>query len=74
LNLQGVSVGGVSVWAGDIGNRSTYTILTTALVAANGNTVVTFTFDQSYDQPDTTERVFINWTTPGCTGNPIDTD
>ena len=74
LNLQGVSVGGVSVWTGDIGNRSTYTILTTALVAAGGNTVVTFTFDQSYDQPDTTERVYINWTTPGCTGNPIDTD
>ena len=74
LNLQGVSVGGVPVWNGDIGNRSTYTILTTALVPAQGNTVVTFTFDQSYDSPDTTERVYINWTTPGCTGNPIDTD
>jgi hypothetical protein len=74
LNLRGVSVGGVPVWTGDVGNRSSYTILTTALVPAQGNTIVTFTFDQSYDNPDTTERVYINWTTPGCTGNPIDTN
>lgn len=74
LRLQRVDVGGVIAWTGDIGNQSTYTLLTTALVAAQGNTVVSFYFDQSYDNPDTTERVYINWTTPGCTGNPIDTD
>ena len=74
LSLQKIDVGGDTIWSGDIGNRSTYTIQTTALVPALDETVVTFYFDQTYDNPDGTERVYINWTTPGCTNDPIDTD
>ena len=73
LSLQRVTVGGVTVWTGNTNNQSTITIPTTAIMGP-GNTTVSFHFDQSYDNPDGTEYVYINWTTPGCTGNPVDAD
>lgn len=36
-----------------------------------GPSTITFTFDQSYDSQDTTERILINLSTPGCTLFPI---
>lgn len=36
-----------------------------------GPSTITFTFDQSYDFLDTTERILINLSTPGCTLFPI---
>ena len=73
LSLERVTVGGITVWTGSTNNQSTITIPTTAAMGP-GNTTISFHFDQSYDNPDTTERVYLNWTTPGCTGFPIDTD
>jgi hypothetical protein len=73
LSLQRVTVGGVTVWTGNTNNQSTITIPTTAAMGS-GSTTVSFHFDQSYDNPDTTERVYINWTTPGCTAFPVDTN
>lgn len=79
LVLQGSSVNGVLFWTGNIGNQSTYTIDQTAFLPGTsptfgpypqGNTI-TFTFNQSYDILDDTERVVINFLTPGCENNPI---
>ena len=70
LRLQLVTVGGTTIWAGDVGNQSTLTIPTTATLNP-GNTTIVFYFDQTYDNRDTTENVYINWLTPGCEGNPI---
>lgn len=72
LRLQGASIGAVPFWTGDIGNRSTYTIPTTAIIPAGpGTTTISFTFHQSYDNPDSTENILINFLTPGCENNPV---
>lgn len=73
LRLQQVNVGSTVAWTGNIANQSTYTIPTTAAMAP-GTTTISFYFHQSYDIMDGTERVYINWTTPGCENNPIDTN
>jgi Flp pilus assembly protein TadG len=73
LRLQRVDVGGVTIWTGNIGNQSTFTIPTTAILAP-GTTTISFHFHQSYDNLDGTERVYINLLTPGCEGSPIDTN
>jgi hypothetical protein len=71
LRLQNVVVGGVSVWTGDVGNVSYKTIPTTATLPP-GNTTITFYFNQSYDNLNYQEKIFINLLTPGCEGYPID--
>lgn len=73
LKLQGASIGGVSFWTGNIGNRSTYTIPTTAAIPAGpSTTTISFVFHQSYDNVDGTENILINLLTPGCENDPID--
>ncbi len=73
LRLLGASIGAVPFWTGDIGNRSTYTIPTTAIIPAGPvTTTISFTFHQSYDNPDPTENILINFLTPGCENNPVD--
>lgn len=71
LKLQNVLVGGISIWTGDIGGRSTYTIPSTARIPP-GTITISFAFHQSYDNLDGTERILINLLTPGCENNPID--
>ncbi len=73
LRLLGASIGAVPFWTGDIGNRSTYTIPTTAIIPAGpATTTISFTFHQSYDNQDPTENILINFLTPGCENNPVD--
>lgn len=73
LRLLGASIGAVPFWTGDIGNRSTYTIPTTAIIPAGPvTTTISFTFHQSYDNQDPTENILINFLTPGCENNPVD--
>ena len=71
LILQRVTVGSTPVFNGNIENQSTYTVNTTAVLTP-GNTTISFHFHQSYDNVDGTERIYLNWTTPGCEGNPLD--
>lgn len=70
LRLQRITVGAVTIWTGDSGNRSTFTLPTTATLPP-GNTTISFFFHQSYDNRDGTERVLINLLTPGCENSPV---
>lgn len=70
LRLQSASIGAVPFWTGDIGGRSTYTIPYPATIAP-GTSTISFTFHQSYDNLDSTENILINFLTPGCENNPV---
>ena len=71
LSLQRTDVGLVTIWTGSTFNQSTFTIPTFATVPP-GTTTISFYFDQTYDNPDGTEHIYINLKTPGCQNNPID--
>jgi hypothetical protein len=75
LRLQSITIGTTSVWTGNSSNVSTIPFVTPAIIPA-ATTVpttvtITFTFHQSYDNYKGTEQIYINLTTPGCEGNPI---
>jgi len=71
LKLQKITVGATTIWTGNTAkNVWTLTVINNATVPP-GNTTVTFFFHQSYENPDGTENVVVNWLTPGCTTNPI---
>jgi hypothetical protein len=70
LELNAVSLGG-QFWSGiSSGPSQTITPSSNAYIPT-GNSVLTFTFDQSYDFLDGTEEILINLSTPGCTSFPI---
>jgi Flp pilus assembly protein TadG len=76
LYLQSVTVGPTEIWTGDTNNRP-LTIPTTAVIPAGTITgpstiTISFVFNQSYDNPETTDEIYITLSTPGCQGNPID--
>lgn len=73
LRLRFASVNGATIWSGDIGNQSTYTITATPTFNPGTNTI-TFTFHQSYDNAEITDRILINWLTPGCESTPVNSD
>jgi hypothetical protein len=78
LSLQKATLNTTELWTGNVANQDTYTIPTTVSIPASPNpptptpVTITFYFNQSYDNMDTTEWIYINLTTPGCEGNPID--
>ena len=47
-------------------------LTTPFVIPANGVTTLVFTFQQSYDKLDSSERIYMNLITPGCEGFPID--
>ncbi len=71
LILQSITIGSVTVWTGSSSNVSDMPWATPAQLPALSTTTITFTFHQSYDTFDGTEKIYINLTTPGCEGNPI---
>jgi hypothetical protein len=71
LYLTQAIVGSTVIWTGQINNAATYTIPTTAIIPS-GTTTITFGFQDTYDNRDGTERIYINLLTPGCAANPID--
>jgi len=71
LNLQSITIGATSVWTGSSSNVSTIPFTTPATIPANSTVTITFTFHQTYDNLDGTEKIYINLTTPGCEGNPL---
>jgi len=70
LRLQSVSLGG-QFWSGNSSAASITIIPSPSASIPNGTSTITFTFHQSYDNPDGTERILINLSTPGCTLFPI---
>jgi hypothetical protein len=75
LRLVDASLGGVSFWSDPVGvgNVSFKTIPTSATIPAGPTTAtLVFTFHQSYDTFDGTERIIVNFATPGCQAVTID--
>jgi hypothetical protein len=73
LDLLSVSVGSQS-WSGSPlpNDGPSVTISPSSpFYIPSGVSVMTFTFNQSYDNPDGTEEILINLASPGCTGFPI---
>jgi hypothetical protein len=77
LILQSASVsttsGVTTIWTGTNAGPST-TLTSTSPIVIQGNgvvTTITFTFNQSYDKPDTSEEILINLSTPGCELYPL---
>ena len=70
LYLTQAIVGSTVIWTGQINNAATYTIPTTAIIPS-GTTTITFGFQDTYDNKDGTERIYINLLTPGCTATQL---
>ena len=70
LRLQSVSLG-VQFWSGNSSAASIDIISSPSASIPTGTSTITFAFHQSYDNPDGTERILINLSTPGCTLFPI---
>jgi Flp pilus assembly protein TadG len=58
-------------WDGDLQVPSSYIQGFYPLVPP-GTSTIQFIFHQDYDLPDGTERIIINFATPGCTNYPVD--
>jgi Flp pilus assembly protein TadG len=71
LSLQNITLGTTVVWSGSSSNTDTIPWTTTATIPANTTVTITFTFQQSYDNFDGTEFIYINLLTPGCETDPI---
>ena len=72
LRLQNAALSGV-FWTGNIYSTS-YTITPASKTIPAGASTITFTFHQSYVEPDGSERIFINIATNGCQSYPPDSD
>jgi hypothetical protein len=74
LRLQSISLAGVSIWTGDAAGPSFWF----AYVPSEGITVPTglsnivFTFHQSYDTWDATERITMRFANNGCVNYTLD--
>ena len=73
LRLQAASLNGIFFWNGDV-VAPTFTITPADLFIPSGTSTIHFTFHQSYDVPDGSERVLITLATNGCQANPINSD
>jgi hypothetical protein len=71
LHLTSASLGS-QFWSGTSSGPSTTLAPSSTTVIPPGTSTIIFTFHQSYDTPDGSERVLINLSSPGCTLFPID--
>jgi hypothetical protein len=73
LALTQAAVGSTVIFGpGGIANGPSYTMPAPVTLLPGTNTAITFTFDKTYDNLDTSERIYITLSTPGCQSNPID--
>lgn len=73
LKLTSASLGGVTFWSDPVGVSGVAAkTIATSTVISSGATAVSFTFNQSYDNADGTERIVINFSTPGCETTQVD--
>jgi Flp pilus assembly protein TadG len=74
LHLQSITLAGVIIWTGDAPGPT----LTLAFVPSAGITLpinssnIVFTFDQSYDNEDATERITMQFANNGCQSYTLD--
>ena len=75
LSLQGITIDSTTVWTGSTSNTSSQPWSgTVAVMPAKSTITLTFTFDQSYDNFDGTERIIFTIITNGCNNLQIDSD
>jgi len=73
LKLQSVSLGANQFWTGSEDGPSLSIAPTGAVVIpANTTVTLTFTFHQTYDRSVGSEKININFSTPGCENNFIE--
>ena len=73
LRLRSATLG-TQFWTGDIWSSSYPVPITGTLTLPPGTRSIVFTFDQTYDRTDNTERIIINFSTPGCQNYSINVD
>jgi hypothetical protein len=71
LRLQSITIGGTTVWTGDVTAVSAQSFSNPAIIPAGATVTITFTFHQTYDNFDGTENIYLSLSTPGCENNPI---
>jgi hypothetical protein len=73
LILQSASLGATPFWTGSsTGPSATLTSIAPLTIPGNSTvSMITFTFNQSYDVFDNSEEILINLSTPGCQSFPI---
>lgn len=72
LKLVAAWVNGAPFWSGSTSIGVSRITLAAPASFPPGTSTITFTFDKSYDNAETTDNIVINWLTPGCEGNPVD--
>jgi hypothetical protein len=72
LKLVAAWVNGAPFWTGSTSTGVSTITLPGSSSFPPGTSTITFTFDKSYDNPESTDKIVINWLTPGCEGNPVD--
>jgi hypothetical protein len=72
LVLLSAAVNGATFWTGRSNLGESSKTLSGPASFPSGTSTITFTFDKSYDNPETTDRIVINWLTPGCESNGVD--
>lgn len=72
LRLVAAWVNGAPFWTGSTSTGVSTITLPGPASFPPGTSTVTFTFDKSYDNPEATDKIVINWRTPGCEGSPVD--
>lgn len=74
LVLLSAAVNGKTFWTGTSALGESTKTLSGPASFPPGTSTITFTFDKSYDNPETTDRIVINWLTPGCGSNGVDSN
>jgi hypothetical protein len=72
LKLIAAWVNGVPFWTGTSGLGESTKQLAAPASFPPGTSTITFTFDKSYDNPETTDKILIYWLTPGCENDFVD--
>src|SRR6266498_195839 len=72
LKLVAAWVNGAPFWTGTTSTGVSTITLGGPASFPPGTSTITFTFDKSYDNPETTDNIVINWLTPGCESNGVD--
>ena len=73
LRLQQASINGTAFWSGDEDGPS-FVMMPNTVSIPSGASTISFTFHQTYDRSDGSERIQINLATQGCEAYSIDSD
>ena len=71
LKLQSITLADVFWTVNDSSGNITITPVVTVTIPENATSSINFTFDKAYQNPNGSESIVINLSTPGCEGFPI---